>query len=125
MQEEFKYADITRRIIGCALRVHKYFGLGFKEEVYEKSLLMELRKEGLKCSSQQTEDIYYHEQLVGQARLDILVEDKVLLELKAVSELDKACYNRIMNYLKVFKIDVGLLLNFGRQSLEFKRFTRF
>ncbi|MFL5810317.1 MAG: GxxExxY protein, partial [Flavisolibacter sp.] len=68
-------------------------------------------------------DIYYYENLVGKRRLDIVVENKVLLELKAISEIDEACYNKIINYLKVFGLEVGLLLNFGARTLQFKRFV--
>jgi GxxExxY protein len=123
MQDNYKYSDITEKIIACALKVHKFFGLGFKEEIYERSLLIEMKKIGLKCVSQKTVDIYYLDQRVGQCRLDILVDEKVLLELKALSGIDEECTNRILNYMKVFNIEVGLLLNFGCRSLQIKRFV--
>lgn len=104
------------------MKVHNYFGMGFKEEIYERSLLIELAKAGIICTNQQETEIYYFDDWVGRCRLDILVEGKVLLELKAVSEPDKECINRLLNYLNVFKIEVGLFINFGKKSLEFKRY---
>src|SRR6478672_3458206 len=113
MQEDFKYVDITRKIIGCAMNVHNYLGPGFYESIYQRCLLIELFESGLDCKSEVVKDIYYRGQFVGKRRLDILVEDKVLVELKSISVIDNSCFNKILNYLKVFKIDVGLLLNFG------------
>jgi GxxExxY protein len=122
MNTELKYQDITEKIIGCAMKVHRYFGLGFPEVIYQRALIIELEKLGLKCNSEVEKDIYYEEHFIGKRRLDLIVEDKVLVELKAISELDKGSYNKIINYLKVFKIEVGLLLNFGTESLQYKRF---
>jgi GxxExxY protein len=123
MQEDFKYVDITRKIIGCAMNVHSYLGPGFYESIYQRCLVIELLESGLDCKSEVVKDIYYRGQFVGKRRLDILVEDKVLVELKAISVIDNCCFNKILNYLKVFKIDVGLLLNFGTPSLSYKRFA--
>ena len=121
MQEEFKHKGITEKIIGCAMRVHGFLGPGFRELVYEKSLIIELRMAGLKCETQIYRDIYFRDTLVGKRRLDLLVEDKVLIELKAVSEIDNVIYNQALNYLKVFGFEVGLVLNFGTPSLQIKR----
>ncbi len=123
MQGNYKHSELTERIIGSAMKVHRYFGPGFREEIYERSLLIELKNEGLNCSSQITRNIFYEDEKVGHSKLDLLVEDKVLVELKAVSELTSESLNRILNYLNVFKIEVGLLINFGMQSLQFKRFV--
>jgi GxxExxY protein len=119
---QYKFADITEKIIGCAMKVHRYFGLGFPEIIYQRALIIELGKLDLKCRSEVEKDIYYEEKFIGKRRLDIIVEDKVLVELKAVSEIDKSSYNKIVNYLNVFKIEVGILLNFGCESLQYKRF---
>lgn len=110
-------------IIGCAMKVHSYFGCGFPEIIYKRSLILELQKEGLECIAEVERNIYYYSELVGKRKLDLLVDDKVLVELKAISELDKACYNQVINYLRIFKIEVGLLLNFGTESLNIKRFV--
>jgi GxxExxY protein len=118
-----KYAEITQSVIGCAMKVHSYFGAGFPEIIYRRALAIELEKEGMSYGVEIEKDIYYHENFIGKRRLDIVVENKVLLELKAVGEIDEACYSQIINYLKVFDLEVGLILNFGCRSLQFKRFV--
>jgi GxxExxY protein len=121
--KEYKYSDVTEKIIGCAMKVHSWFGPGFPEIIYQRSLLIELEKAGLKCRAEVEKDVFYEETFVGKRRLDVIVEENILVELKAIGELDNSCYNKIINYLRVFKIEVGLLLNFGTQSLQFKRFV--
>jgi GxxExxY protein len=123
VKQEYKYSDITEKIIGCAMKAHSWFGPGFPEIIYQRSLLIELERAGLKCKAEVEKDIFYGEVFVGKRRLDIIVEENILLELKAIAELDNSCYNRIINYLRVFKIEVGLLLNFGTPGLQFKRFV--
>jgi GxxExxY protein len=118
-----KYSDITGEVIGCAMKVHSYFGWGFPEIIYQRSLLLELRKLGFKCGSEVEKEVYYNNELVGKRKLDVIVEGKVLIELKAISFLDEASHKQLINYLKIFKIDVGLLLNFGMTSLYYKRFV--
>jgi GxxExxY protein len=122
-QTNYKYSDITQQIIGCAMKVHRHFGLGFPEAIYKRSLLIELEKSGLAFQAEIDKDIYYNGHFIGKRRLDIIVAEKVLVELKAVSETDKSNYNQLLNYLNIFKMEVGLLLNFGKDSLEFKRFA--
>lgn len=122
-QTNYKYSDITQRIIGCAMKVHSHFGLGFPEAIYKRSLLIELQNAGLLYQSEIEKDIFYRGHFIGKRRLDIIVEEKVLIELKAISETGKNDHNQIINYLNIFKIEVGLLLNFGKESLEFKRFA--
>ena len=118
---DLKYHEITEKIIGCAMKVHRYFGPGFPEVIYKRAILIELKKISLKCRSEVETEIFYEDQLIGKRRLDVIVEDNILLELKAVAELDKSCFATIINYLRVFNIEVGLLLNFGSRSLQFKR----
>lgn len=110
-------------MIGCAMKVHGFMGPGFPERYYERCLLIEMEKNGLDCAQQMERAVYYHDQLIGKRRLDILVEGKVLLELKAITILDNSAYNKLCNYLKIFDIPVGLLLNFGASSLQFRRFA--
>jgi GxxExxY protein len=116
---EYLYADVKKKIIGCAMQVYSHFGMGFPEVVYKRGLLIELEQIELKFVSEAEKDIYYRDKFIGKRRLDLIVEDKVLVE----KEVDKGCYNQILNYLKIVKIEVGLLLNFGTTSLEFKRFV--
>jgi GxxExxY protein len=123
MTSNLIHSEITQKIIGCAMQVHSNFGLGFSEIIYKRSLIIELGKTGLNCRSEFEKDIYYKNQFIGRRRLDLIVEDKILVELKAISELEKNCYNQIINYLNIFEFEVGLLMNFGTESLQFKRFV--
>jgi GxxExxY protein len=110
-----------KKIIGCAMKVHRYFGLGFPEIVYKRALIIELEKIGLKLKQETEKDIIYEQKLIYKRRLDLIVEDVILVELKAIKEVDDGNYNQILNYLRVFKLEVGLLINFGGASLQFKR----
>ena len=83
------------------MQVHSHFGMGFPEIVYKRGLLIELEQSGLKLATEVEKDIYYKGQFIGKRRLDLIVEDKVLVELKALKEVDKSCYNPILNYLKI------------------------
>jgi GxxExxY protein len=123
MEQDLRFGELTRTIIGSAMKVHSFFGSGFYEKIYQRSLMIELEKLGLKVESEKQRDVYYEDRMVGMKRLDLIVENKVLIELKAVSELDKSCFSSVINYLKVFDLEVGLLLNFGKDSLQYKRFV--
>ena len=120
---KLKYHKVTGQIIGCAMKVHGYFGPGFPETVYKRSLIIELQKNSLTYSSGIEREIFYEERLIGKRRLDLLIENNILVELKAVTEVNNSCCAQIINYLRVFNIEVGLLLNFGSASLQFKRFV--
>ena len=119
--QDLKYRELTEKLIGCAMKVHRYFGLGFPEIVYKRALIIELEKIGLKLKQEIEKDIIYEEKLIYKRRLDLIVEDVILVELKAIKEVDAVDYNQILNYLRVFKLEVGLLINFGGESLQFKR----
>lgn len=121
--QDLKYSEITEKIIKAAFKVHTAIGSGFPEIIYQRALRIELGLMGLKCENEIMKDVFYYEYKVGSRRLDLFVEDKVLLELKAIREMDNYEINQIINYLKVFKLEVGLLLNFGKASLEVKRFV--
>ena len=120
--QDLKYKDLTEKIIGCAMKVHRYFGSGFPEVVYKRALIIELRKINISCLEEVERDIIYDDKVIHKRRLDLLVEDVVLVELKSLKEVDNSEMNQVLNYLKVFKIEVGLLLNFGASSLFFKRY---
>ena len=105
------------------MQVHNYFGSGFPEIVYERAILIELKEQNILVESQLWKDIYYKELFIGKRKFDALVEKKILVELKALPFMDTKWNMQILNYLKVFDIDVGLLLNFGGASLQFKRFV--
>ena len=119
--QDLKYHGLTEKIIGCAMKVHRYFGLGFPEIVYKRALIIELEKIGVKPKQEIEKDIIYENRLIYKRRLDLIAEDVVLVEIKAVKEVDNGDYNQILNYLRVFKLEVGLLINFGGASLQFKR----
>ena len=117
----FKYSDITQKIIGCAFNVHNKLGSGFQEVIYQRALAAEMDKAGLKYSREEEIPIYYDDQNIGTRRVDFVVEQNVILELKAVAELEKVHLAQSLNYLEAFKFETGLLINFGAKSLEFKR----
>jgi len=115
------HEDLTRRIIGCAMEVHKFLGNGFQEVIYQRALAIELKIAGLAFEREREMPIFYHGQNIGKRRVDFFVEEKVLVELKAVIALEDVHLAQGKNYLESFGIDTGLLINFGARSLEFKR----
>jgi GxxExxY protein len=121
--QNLKYQHLTEKIIGCAMKVHRYFGPGFPEIVYKRALMIELERAGLTFRQEVERDIIYETKLIYKRRLDIIVDNIILLELKAQKTVDNGDYNQIINYLRVFQLEVGLLLNFGAPSLQFKRFV--
>jgi GxxExxY protein len=121
--EEYKHSEITGKIIGCAMQVHSFLGNGFQEVIYQKALALEFKKARLNFSRELEIPIFYkdHIEPIGTRRVDFLVENKVLVELKALIMLDDLHLNQILNYLKAYKIEIGLLINFGGKSLDYKR----
>ena len=118
------YKELTHSIIGCAMTVHRKLGRGFPEVVYQRALAIELYKNGMEAEREVDLPIFYENEKVGSRRADFFVEKRVLVELKAVECLVAAHHVQVINYLEAFKIPVGLLVNFGAPSLEFKRFIK-
>ena len=120
---ELKYKDITEKIIGASFEVHKFLGNGFQEVIYQRALAYEMTRAGLKFAREIEQDIFYKElaEPIGTRRADFVVERKVLVELKAIIQLDDVHLAQILNYLKAYRLEVGLLINFGSKSLTFKR----
>jgi len=116
-----EYADITEKIIGCAYRVYNTLGAGFLESVYEKCLAIEFAKIDLQAAFQQPVEVFYEKQQVGSYIADIIVEGKIIVELKAVRTLVAAHEVQLVNYLAATKMPVGLLINFGETKVEVKR----
>lgn len=116
-----EHQDLTEKIIGCAYTVYNRMGFGFLESVYEKCLLIELRKAGLRAESQIPITVRYSGEIVGEFVADILVEDTIIVKLKSVKKLAKAHEVQLVNYLVATGKPVGLLLNFGEQRVEVKR----
>ena len=123
MEEEYLHKDLTHRIIGCAMQVHRTMGAGFPEMVYQRCLAIELAQNGLAFQQEVHLPLHYRGQSVGSRRVDLLVENTVLLELKAVSEHSPLHEAQIINYLNAYKLEVGLLLNFGQSSLLYQRYV--
>lgn len=119
-----EHEDITRIIIGCAYRVYNTMGFGFLESVYEKCLLIELKKAGLKVKTQVCIPVKYSGQNVGDFAADMVVEDMIIVELKSVQRLIKAHEIQLVNYLVATGIPVGLLINFGETRADVKRKVR-
>jgi GxxExxY protein len=115
------HEELTGRIIACAITVHKALGPGFLESIYETSLVVELKHAGLKVEQQKILPVYYREVPVGEHRLDLLVEDKIVVELKAISELDNIHFAIVRSYLKASGLEHGMLLNFATMPLTVKR----
>ena len=118
--ENYKYSEITNLIIRAFYNVYNNLGYGFLEKVYENALIIELRKLSLKCTKQHPISVFYDDKIVGEYFADIIVENCVILELKAAECLCVEHECQLVNYLKASDIEVGLLLNFGRKP-EFKR----
>jgi len=120
---ELKYKDITEKIIGASFEVHKFLGNGFQEVIYQRALAWELSQAGLSFAREIEQDIFYKKLIepIGTRRADFVVEGKVLVELKALVELEDVHLAQVLNYLKAYKLEVGLLINFGSKSLAFKR----
>jgi len=116
-----KHQEITEKILAAAFKVHNNLGQGFLEKVYQNAMVIELKKRELKVESEKLIKVYYEDEIVGKYGADLIVEDKVIVELKAVDELNKKFEVQLVNYLTATKLNVGLLLNFGRESLQYKR----
>ncbi|MFL5752847.1 MAG: GxxExxY protein [Bacteroidia bacterium] len=119
-----EYNDLTHAVIGCAMRVHSKLGNGFQEVIYQRALAIELKKLNLIFQRETEMGIYYDEEHIGTRRVDFLIDERLLVELKATTKIEDVHYAQILNYLEAFKLPVGLLINFGMKKLEFKRFVK-
>jgi len=116
--------ELTYIIIGCAMKVHSILGNGFQEVIYQRCLAIEMEKQGLDFVREQEIPIFYEGIEVGTRRVDFLVEEEVLVELKALIKLEDVHLAQGLNYLTAYNLDIGLLINFGAKSLEVKRLYR-
>ena len=121
IKEQYPESALTGKIIGCAIEVHKYFGNGFQEVIYQRALQIEMRYQGLQFTREQEMEVFYKEEHIGTRRVDFFVEGKIMLELKAVITLEDVHLAQAINYLEAYKMQIGLLINFGSRSLQFKR----
>lgn len=120
-QDTLKYDDITRKIIGCAMQVHTILGNGFQEVIYQRALEIEMAEQGLSFGREVEMPIFYKGQQIGTRRVDFFVEGLIMVELKAIIELEDVHLAQAINYLEAYNIEIGLLINFGSKSLTFKR----
>ena len=113
--------ELSEKIIGCVFTIHSKLGNGFLEKIYENALLIELKKAGLKTTSQKTIQVFYDDILVGDFVPDLIVEDRVIVELKCVNSLSSTHSAQCINYLKATKLQFCLLVNFGEERAKIKR----
>lgn len=116
-----KYEEITHKIIGCAMKVHSTLGNGFKEVIYQRALTIEFEKQGLDFKREMEMSIFYEGIDIGTRRVDFFVEENIMVELKALIKLEDVHLAQAMNYCQAYNLPIGLLINFGAKSLEFKR----
>jgi len=123
VKEQYKYSDLTSKIIGCAMEVHRQLGNGFQEVIYQRAFKIEMASQDITFSREYEMPVFYKEQQIGTRRVDFLVEGIVSVELKAIIQLEDVHLVQAINYLEAYDLEVGLLINFGAKSLQFKRLS--
>ena len=121
IKEQYKYSELTSKIIGCAMAVHKALGNGFQEVIYQRALAIEFTFQGIQFVREQEMELFYREQPIGTRRVDFFAEGKVMVEIKAIEQLLEVHKAQAINYCEAYNIADGLLINFGSTSLDFKR----
>jgi GxxExxY protein len=116
-----KYEELTHKIIGCAMRVHSALGNGFQEVIYQRAMEIEMADTGISFSREYEMPVYFKKQQIGTRRVDFLIESYISVELKAIISLEDVHLAQAINYLEAYDLEVGLLINFGAKSLDFKR----
>ncbi|MBN1985504.1 MAG: GxxExxY protein [Prolixibacteraceae bacterium] len=121
INEKYKYSELTSRIIGCSIEVHKHLGNGFQEVIYQRALETEFRLQNINAQREFVMPLFYKGEEIGTRRVDFFVEEKIMVEIKAVIQLEDVHLAQAINYLEAYNMEVGLLINFGSKSLDFKR----
>ena len=116
-----KHEELTHKIIGCAMKVHSTLGNGFQEMIYQRALAIEFQKQGIAYQREMEMTIYYEGENIGTRRVDFFAEENIMIELKAIIKLEEVHLAQAMNYCQAYNLPIGLLINFGAKSLEFKR----
>jgi len=124
VDDKYKHSDLTAKIIGAAIEVHKVLGNGFQEVVYQRALAIELTNQRLSFLRELEMSIEYKGEDIGTRRVDFFIENKVMVEIKAIIQLEDVHLAQAINYLEAYDLEIGLLINFGSKSLEFKRLMR-
>ena len=123
INEKYKYSELTSKIIGCAITVHKTLGNGFQEVIYQRALAIEMQLADIFFAREFEMPIVYKKEQIGTRRVDFLVESIISVELKAITKLENVHFAQAINYLEAYNLEIGLLVNFGETSLNFKRLT--
>ncbi|MEQ8550908.1 MAG: GxxExxY protein [Cyclobacteriaceae bacterium] len=121
IKKEYLHSELTGKIIGCAMEVHKALGNGFQEVIYQRALSIEMNLQNLDHVREQEMNLQYKGHDIGTRRVDFFVEGKVMVEIKAVIKLEDVHLAQAINYLEAYGLETGLLINFGSKSLDFKR----
>lgn len=121
INEQYKYSELTSKIIRCAMNVHSELGNGFQEVIYQRALEIEMRIANISFNREFEMPIFYRQQLIGTRRVDFLVEGIISVELKAMIKIEDGHFAQAINYLEAYNLEIGLLINFGERSLNFKR----
>ncbi len=116
-----KYEELTYKIIGCAMEVHKHLGNGFQEVVYQRALTIEMQMQGIEFSREHEMPLQYKGYDIGTRRVDFFVGNKIMVEIKALVNLEDVHLAQAMNYIEAYNLEIGLLINFGAKSLQHKR----
>jgi len=116
-----KYKELTYKIIGCAMEVHKHLGNGFQEVIYQRALSIEMKMQGIEFSREHEMNLTYKGYDIGKRRVDFFVEEKIMVEIKALINLEDVHLAQAMNYVEAYNLEIGLLINFGSKSLQHKR----
>lgn len=121
VQTSYKYSELTGKIIGCAMEVHKILGNGFQEVVYQRALSIEMNIQGIAHKREMEMPLQYKAYKIGTRRVDFLVDEVISVEIKALTKLEDVHLAQAINYLEAYNLEIGLLINFGAKSMEFKR----
>ena len=121
INEKYKYSELTGKIIGAAMEVHSFLGNGFQEVIYQRALSYEMNLQGIEHSREFEMNVMYKDIQVGTRRVDFLVDEKISVEIKALTKLEPVHLAQAINYLEAYNLEIGLLINFGETKLKFHR----
>ncbi|MDH6341598.1 GxxExxY protein [Parabacteroides sp. PFB2-12] len=121
IDEKYENSELTGKVIGAAMEVHRTLGNGFQEVIYQRALAVELDLLGVKYEREKEMHLFYKEHNIGTRRVDFFIENEIMVELKAITALEAVHLAQAKNYLEAYNIKLGLLINFGAPSLQFKR----
>jgi GxxExxY protein len=121
VSSQYPDSELTGKIIGCAMEVHRILGNGFQEKIYQRALAIEMTYQGISFSQEHEMNIIYKGTHIGTRRVDFFVEGRIMVEIKAVIKLEDIHLAQAINYIEIYRLPIGLLINFGSRSLEFKR----